>query len=109
MFTLDTISAVIVFGFAFLLSKALAPRGKGDLRDISDARDALNEWQSKHREIHAGDYPSGRKLAENYRDIILACFDSYPEMRNDPTYRAELKRTERLIAPRRSGSFHAIA
>lgn len=108
MFTPDTVSLVIMFGFMFLLSKAIGPREKGHAA-ILDAKTDLDEWMRQHDGIRPADYPQGRLLAETYRDAILARFHSSSESRKDPTYRAELARVERLLAPRRSDSFHAIA
>ena len=102
----DVIPLIILASFFFLLYKAFKSRNERSFADLSDAGADLVLWQTMHQYIHPGDYTIGRQLAERYRDTLLA---AYATSTNDPEYLAELEYATRMAAPRRSGSFHAVA
>ena len=105
----DILATFIILGLSFLLSRVIGPQQEGGHRDILDAEIALNQWRNEHRGIHPADYPQGRLLAENYRNAILARLHAHPETREDSEYLTGLARAEKFLAPKQSGSFHAIA
>jgi hypothetical protein len=109
MFSTNTLPLVILAGMFFLLYKAMKSGGERPFADMIDAEAALATWQSEHRYIHPGDYPSGRMLAKKYLDALLMASKMIPTMQNDREHLAKIEHAKRLAAPRQSGSFHAVA
>jgi hypothetical protein len=105
----DSIPLIILAALFFLLYKALRSGGERPFADLSETEADLVSWQTMHQGIHPGDYPLGRRLAERYRDALLAAARTVPTMKEDPEYLAKIEYAARLAAPRRSESFHAIA
>lgn len=105
----NTIPLIVLAVLFFLLYKALRSVGERPFANLSEAEIALARWQAEHQDIHPGDYSSGRKLAERYRDALLAAAKTVPTMKSDPEYLAELKHATQLSAPRHSEPFHAVA
>lgn len=105
----DSIPLIILVALVFLLYKVFKSGSERPFADLSEAEIALARWQTAHQHIHPGDYPSGKRLAERYRDTLLAAATAIPAMKNDPKYLAELEHATKMAAPGHSGSFHAIA
>jgi hypothetical protein len=107
--TPDAITLVILIGTLFLLYKALKSADERPFADLSEAEIALEKWKIAHRDIHPGDYPAGRRLAERYHDALLAAARTVPTMKDDPDHLSSLEYAKRMTVPRNSGSFHVIA
>ncbi len=105
----DSISLIILAALAFLLYKALRSGGKRPFADLSEAEADLVSWQMTHQGIHPGDYPSGRRLAERYLNVLLAASDTVPTLKSDVEHLGKIEYAARLTAPRHSESFHAVA
>lgn len=105
----DSIPLIVLVALAFLLYKAFRSGGERPFADLSKAEADLVSWQTMHQGIHPGDYPLGRRLAERYLNVLLAASDTVPTLKNDPEHLGKIEYAARLAAPKRSGSFHAIA
>ncbi|MBP9751405.1 MAG: hypothetical protein KBD19_00910 [Candidatus Moranbacteria bacterium] len=105
----DSIPLIVLAALALLLYKAFRSGGERPFADLSEAEADLNRWTNEHRDIHPGDYPTGKRLAERYLNVLLAASDTVPTLKNDPEHLGKIEYAARLAAPKRSGSFHAIA
>lgn len=105
----DSIPLIILAALVFLLYKVFKSDGERPFADLSEAEIALARWRTAHQHIHPGDYPSGKRLAEQYLATLLAASDTIPTLKNDSEHLGKIEYAARLAAPRRSGSFHAVA
>jgi len=105
----NAIPLIILAALLFLFYKALKSGGERPFADLSETEIALISWQTEHQYLHPGDYSSGKRLAEQCRDALLAVSLMVPSMKNDPEYLADLEYATSMAAPRHSGSFHAVA